>query len=349
MTLRLLLLVLLASVATAHAQDWDEEDIDPQAAAQMQAQAEAHRLHAQRVAQALAATGHARELALAALLRRSTSVATEGGVPPPGDAPSRRTAGDAQADAWLRAAAAKAGSDVLANQLVAAAAEDGPLRREAAQRWQAAEPGNLVPLLSMDLPADALLADARRAEDADVHLYAGVRWTRAALARHPPTVAEQRVLAGGEQAFLVDEAATLFATALWNASAMPTYHALAQACRGTALRASPARAADCRHVATVLADRSDNLLGARVGLSMLAEVADRGPERAGVEARQRRMDWQMQQWGRLASQQPRDGAAQFMQLLEDPAVRTERDLLERVLRAGGVSPEPPPGWRPPRD
>ena len=130
---------------------------------------------------------------------------------------------------------------------------------------------------------------------------------------------------------------------------MPTYHALVEACRGTALRTSPARAADCRHVANLLADRSYNLLGARVGLSMLAELSDRGPERTAIDARQRRMDWQMQQWGRLASQQPRDGAAQFVRLLDDPSVRNERDLLERVLQEGGVSPEPPPGWRPPRD
>lgn len=45
---------------------------------------------------------------------------------------------------------------------------------------------------------------------------------------------------------------------------------------------------------------------------------------------------------------PRDGAAQFVHLLDDPSIRSERQLAERVLQEGGVAPEPPQGWRPPR-
>ena len=309
-----------------------------------QAQAAAHRAHASRAAQALAKTGGARELAFAVLLR--DRAATTEAPMEAGDAPSRRVPADPEVAAWLHAAAAKAGGDVLVNQLVLAAADEAALRREAARRWQAAEPGNLVPLLSLGLPADALLAQARRADDADAHLYDGVRWMRAALARHPPTADEQRALADGEP-FIADEAAAMAAMA-HAAAALPSYHDLVQACRGTALQASPTRAADCRHVATLLADRSDNALGERVGLSMLAELAQRGPGRDAIEARQRRMDWQMQQWGRLASQQPRGGAAQFVRLLDDASIRGERQLAERVLQEGGVPPEPPQGWRPPR-
>lgn len=338
---RMLLIAILLLPLGAWAQAWDEPA--PDAAATL-AEA-AHRAHAMRVAQVLAKTGGARELAFAALLR--DRAATAEAPMEAGDAPSRRVPADPEAAAWLRAAAAKAGGDVLAHQLVLAAADDDALRREAAGRWHSAEPGNLVPLLSLGLPADALLAQARRAVDADAHLYDGVRWMRAALARHPPTADEQRALAGGEP-FLADEAAAMAAMAYAAAVALPSYHDLVQACRGTALQASPTRAADCRHVASLLADRADNALGERVGLSMLTELAQRGPERAGVEARQRRMDWQMQQWGRLASQQPRDGAAQFVRLLDDPSIRSERQLAERVLQEGGVAPEPPQGWRPPR-
>ncbi len=335
---RLFLIAILLLPAGAWAQAWDGPAPD---AATVQAEA-AHRAHASRVARALAKTGGARDLAFAAWLRGRAAT-----VEPPmeaDDAPSRRVPADPQSTAWLRSAAAKAGDDVIANQLVLAAADDVSLRREAARRWQAAEPGNLVPLLSLGLPADALLAQARRAADADAHLYDGVRWMRATLARHPPTADEQRALAGGEP-FLADEAAAMAAMAYAAAAALPSYHDLVQACRGTALQASPARAADCRHVATLLTERSDNALGERVGLSMLAELAPRGPERAQVEARQRRMDWQMQQWGRLASQQPRDGAGQFVRLLGDPSIRSERQLAERVLQEGGVPPEPPQGWR----
>jgi len=337
---RMLLIALLLLPAGAWAQAWQEPGPDD---ATVQAEA-AHRAHASRTAQALAKTGGARELAFAALLRGRAATAE---APMDADAPSRRVPADPDATAWLRAAAAKAGNDTLANQLVLAAVEDDALRREAARRWQAAEPGNLVPLLSLGLPADALLAEARRASDADAHLYDGVRWMRATLARYPPTPEEQRALARGEP-FLAEEAAAMAAMAYWAAAALPSYHDLVQACRGTALQASPARPADCLHAATLLAERSDNALGERVGLSMLAELAQRGPERAGVEALQRRMDWRMQQWGRLASQQPRDGAGQFVRLLDDPSVRGERQLVERVLQEGGVPPEPPQGWRPPR-
>lgn len=347
MTRCLLLAVFLAATPTAQGQAWEAAQ-DPAETMRLEAQMEAHRAHTARLVQALAKTGHARDLAFAAMLRGLADTG-QGGAAPSGDAPSRRVPADPEAAAWLRTAAAEAGDDVLAHQLVAAAAggTDAATRSAAAKRWQAAEPGNLVPLLYLDLPAEALLAAARQAADADTHMYAGVRWMRSALAKHPPTADEQRALAGDEP-FLADEAAAMAATAYWAGAALPSYQGLVQACRGTALHASPARAGDCRHAATLLADRSDNALGERVGLSMLAELVQRGPERAGVEARQRRMDWQMQQWGRLASQQPRDGAAQFVRLLDDPSIRSERQLAERVLQEGGVPPEPPQGWHPPR-
>ena len=344
MTRTLWLAVLLAAAPCLQAQDWGRAG-DPDAAALEQARIAAHRAQASRLAQALAKAGGARELAFAALLQEP--MMTTGAVMDADAAPSRRAPADAQATAWLRVAQAKAGNDVLAHQLVIAATTDDAVRDAAARRWQAAEPDNLVPLLSLGLPAEALLAQAARATEADVHLYDGVRWMRSVLARHPPTPDEQRALTAGEP-FHADEAAAVAAMAYAAAGMLPSYHALVQACRGTALQVSAARAGDCRHVANLLADRSDNVLGERVGLSMLLELAPRGAERTAIEARQRRMDWQMQQWGRLASQQPRDGAAQFARLLDDPSIRSERQLLARVLQEGGVASEPPEGWRLPR-
>ncbi|MCW5582142.1 MAG: hypothetical protein KIS72_12445, partial [Luteimonas sp.] len=269
---------------------------------------------------------------------------------PDGDAPSRPVPADAQVATWLRTAAARAGDDALAQQLVIAAAGgagDAGLRVAAAKRWQAVDPDNLVPRLFQGLSADALLAAARQATDADTHMYAGVRWMRSALAKHPPTDEEQRALTGGEP-FRREEAAAMAAMAYWAGAAMPAYHDLVQACRGTALRTSPARHADCRHAADLLAEHSDSALGVQVGLAMLHELAVGGAERAAIEERRRRMDWRMQQWGRLAAQQPRDGAAQFARLLDDASVGSELQLVARVLAEGGVLPDPPAGWRPPR-
>ena len=67
-----------------------------------------------------------------------------------------------------------------------------------------------------------------------------------------------------------------------------------------------------------------------------------------IQALRRRMDWQMLEWGRIATAQERDGAAQFVRLLGDPSVQTEQDLVERILAEAGVPLDPPAGWQPPR-
>ncbi len=180
MTRTLWLAVLLAAAPCLQAQDWGRAG-DPDAAALEQARIAAHRAQASRLAQALAKAGGARELAFAALLQEP--MMTTGAVMDADAAPSRRAPADAQATAWLRVAQAKAGNDVLAHQLVIAATTDDAVRDAAARRWQAAEPDNLVPLLSLGLPAEALLAQAARATEADVHLYDGVRWMRSATDR----------------------------------------------------------------------------------------------------------------------------------------------------------------------
>ncbi len=135
---------------------------------------------------------------------------------------------------------------------------------------------------------------------------------------------------------------------IWIAFSGPNLQPLRHACRGAELRARPARAADCRHVATLLADRSGAALEQGMGLLMLRELAGSQPEREAIDARRARRDWQMQRWHEISARQPRDGAEQFVRLLADPSIRTEQQLVERVLREAGVSPEPPAGWTPPR-
>lgn len=338
------------AAAAAHAQAPAPDGAqDAGDVAAMEAQGDAHRAYASRVAAGLSRNGDARALAFAALLDRMASAPT-GDAMPAGDAPSTRASRDPHADAQVRAAATQAGDDVVANLLViAAAGEDGDasLRDASARRWQAADAGNLLPLLFLSMPVDALLVEARRATHADMPMYETVRWMASAYLRHPPTADELALLSSGEGQSVAD-VASLMAMGLWSATVAPDYEALMQACRDDALRATPTRAADCRHVATLLADRAGSALDRSIGLAMLDSLARDAAERSAIDARRLHMDWQMLEWGRVAAQQPDGGAAQFVRLLSDPAVRTEQQLLERVLQEAGVPLAPPAGWRPPR-
>jgi hypothetical protein len=331
----LLPLLLWCACASVQAQPRDDAQ-----AAMFERQAEATARYHARIATAMADSRDVREQAFAALLRQ----AAEG-------APRERGGGSAApaADARLRAIAARAGADVIANQLLLAAIADpaSPERIAAVRRWLAVDPGSLAPLPHLGLAPDAMLAEARRATHARGGMYDAVRWMQAALLRHPLEPAERAALAGGAD-FDEAEAAALAAMALWSGLLQPAHGAWAEPCRGAALQASPGRADDCRHVASLLATEADGLLERTLGLSLLREQAATREARAAVDAQRRALDWQALQWGRVARQQPRDGAAQFVRLLDDPAIATEQQLMERVLQDAGIPLEPPANWTPPR-
>lgn len=335
------LALLLAPMAQA--QSWQDEGVEQAAMAQAMA---AHASHTSRLAGELAATDRPRELALAALLR--TQAAQGARQAPAGAAPSRAVPVDAQAQAWLQAAARRAGDDVLALQLVIAAdaSADGTLRRQAATRWQALEPDNIAPLLQAGVPAETLLVQGRAAGRSDSRHYAMLRWISGIYRAYPPTPQEQTVLTGGE-AWDTEEAAAL-AAAVVSAAIVPVHGSLLASCRGTALRAAPERRGDCRHVASVLADRPGTALDRAVGIDLLVELATEPAEQAVARQRQRLVHWQMLQWGQAVQRQPRAGTTQFARLLRDPTVTDELQLLARVLQEAGIPSEPPPGWMPPR-
>lgn len=347
MTRTLLLATLLCVAPALQAQSWQDAD-DAEEAAWQEQQAAASQAYQLRVAEALSASGEPREQAFAELLRRQTTAADAGTVPA-GDLPSRAAPRDPALESRLHAIAARAGDDRLANQFLIAVDRDtgSPLRRAAAQRWQAAEPDNLAALLQVGPPVDDLLAQARNTTHASTHMYDAVRWMSAAFQRHPLTPAELAALSG-DAPYHAEEAAAISAIALWSTAMVPSHRVLVDACRGVALRATPARSADCRHVAGVLADRSDSTLDRMVGLSMLRELATDSTERSRVHEQQRSLDWKMMQWGRIAAQQERDGAAQFVRLLRDAGIQNELQLAERVLAEAGVPLQPPAGWMPPR-
>ncbi len=345
MTRALLLASLLFAMPALHAQSWQGDPGDDEQSAWLEQQAATTDAYHARISAALASSRDVREQAFAVLLHR---LATAPESPMPGsDAPSRPVPRDTAVDNRLRSLAAKAGDDRLANQLLIAASDvASPIRAEAARRWQSTDPGNVSPLLYAGLPADALLVEARRTTHADTHGYEVVRWLMSVYLRYPLTAAERAALSGGD-AYHDEEAAAISASSIWGA-ATPAYSGLVEACRGAALRAVPTRAADCRHFATLLSEHSGSAIDRAVGLAILRELAGNNTERAAIDARRRTMDWQMLQWGRIAQQQPRDGAEQFVRLLGDASITTEQQLVERVLQEAGVPLEPPTGWSPPR-
>jgi hypothetical protein len=343
------LIALLLPAFAAHAQ-YAPQTPSADDIAREQAQQQAWQAYTTRVATALGRSDAARDLAFAAIL---DDVARQPAEPamPSGDTPSRPVEpapASSQAARWRQAATQKAGQDVLANQLLIASRRSGdaPARTEAARRWQALEPQNLAPLMFQGLGIDALLAAARTTTHSDLHMYDSVRWMQAALLRHPPTAVEQRALTD-DAAFHADEYSALSAMGLWSAFVMPAYQTLTQACEGSALRANASRAADCRHVAQVLVAQPSTALEHSIGLGMQRNLATTAAERAQADAARRRLDWQMQQWGRVSSQAEREGAAQFARLLADPTIKREQQLVERVLQEAAIVPDPPAGWRSP--
>lgn len=301
-------------------------------AASEAAMTQAWRSWSQRAAAALAATTQPRELAFAALLQGL------GNGPAPSQARPAR-----QADTWQQAA--RAGDDVLANALLAAGGDTGT-RVRAAQRWLGAEPQNLAPLLVRGGSAEAMLADARTATTFDLHMLDQVRWMQGALLRTPASPAERAAFVDGET-FVAEEHAAITASALWSSTVLPDPQPLLQACDPSATR-DPARLGDCRHVAAVLAERSDTMLGRLIGLGLQARLAATPSERDAAQERVRTLHWQNLEWGRASAALPRDGAGQFVRFLADPSIRTEVQLVERALQDAGVALAPPAGWQPPR-
>ena len=94
MTRCLLLAVFLAATPTAQGQAWEAAQ-DPAETMRLEAQMEAHRAHTARLVQALAKTGHARDLAFAAMLRGLADTG-QGGAAPSGDDPRRATSASSQ-------------------------------------------------------------------------------------------------------------------------------------------------------------------------------------------------------------------------------------------------------------
>lgn len=318
---------------------------DPEEAARMQAAQRATQTYHLRISEALAARATARDLTLAAILRR---LAAWSGVAAGGGDPSTaRLPPDARAQGWLAGAANATGAQddvLLQTLLVAADADDrAGLRARAAARWQVLEPDNLAAWLAGGQPGPALAASMRVTRH-DSHFYPRVRLIADALAAFPPTADERVALLPPDARMDHAQLAVIAALGIDLAVAIPAFQGLTQQCRDPALVATPGRPEACRQVARVLVTGSDTVLAESVGIGMLDRLAVTPAEQAEARHLRRGFDWRMQQ--RI----PLDGedGTNFFRLFRDPSVRDERELTERMLREAGIPPEPPPGWQPPR-
>lgn len=336
MTARLFLVFALAAFAPSLQAQLPPAGGDPGDARAVASERVARNYH-RRIAVAMAGDGQPRDLALAAILHDMASDGEGNGD-------------EALAGAWRQRAGAAAAGDVLANALLASPVNGSTgagSRQEAARRWAQREPDNIAPLLFLDGGVEQALAAAADLRRFDLHMYDQVRWMRSVLLRHPPTPSEFAVLAGGD-AGTVAEYAAISAMGLWAAAAMPPLQDLVDACSAAGLRVTAARSAGCARLARILAGASDSSFGRMAGVHMLGNLAADAPARAEAQALQRRMDWQMLEWGRISASQPRAGTPQFVRLLDDPQVRSEQDLIDRILGEAGVPLDPPAGWQPPR-
>ena len=299
----------------------------------------------QRVASVLQDSDVVRERALAAQLfafeGKPRRAAEQGRQPDsPREALARQLIADVDRsdDAVALAVAAQAGAALADKALVVASM----------QRWRSLEQDNLAPLLFSSMPVDELLVAARAATRYQSHGYDQVRLMSDAFQRVPISREETGADAWKEYPS-AELRAGVAAFAIWAAQAFPSLRLLTEACRDEALQATPTRRADCLHVARTLANHSDNLLMAGMGIGMLKRAANTSEDIALANTLARNHAWQQHKYHELLSSQR--GTAQeaegMLRLLRTPGIDSEIQLLEAALREQGISLLPPQDWNPP--
>ena len=296
----------------------------------------------QRVASALQDSKVVRERALAAQLfalqgkpRRAVEQSRQPDSPQ--DALARQLIVDVEKsdDAIVLSVAAQAGA-ALADQAQVTAST---------QRWRAIEQDNLAPMLFAAMPVDELLVAARAATRYQSHGYDQVRLMSHAFQRIPISRQETGAAAWKEYPS-AELRAGVAAFAIWAAQGFPSLKPLTTACRDAALEATPARRADCLHVARILANHSDNLLMAVMGIGMLKRAANTPEDKALAAALARNHAWQQHQYFEVLTS--RRGTAQevedTLRLLHAPGINSEVQLRDAALREVGIPLLPPQDW-----
>ena len=195
------------------------------------------------------------------------------------------------------------------------------------------------------MPVDELLVAARTATRYQSHAYDQIRLMSGAFQRVP--VSREETGAEGWEQYPTDELrAGVSAFGIWAAQGFPSLQPVTAACKGEALQAAPTRRADCLQLARTLANHSDNLLMASVGIAMLERAANTPEDHALAAKLARNHAWQQQKYFELLSS--RRGTAQEMEgelrLFKTPGIGNEIQLREAALRERGIALSPPQDW-----
>ena len=286
------------------------------------------------LADELAGAGDARNLALAASLRRYALKAV----------PAHAQDDDARSIEWQRRALAQMRDDPLVAMLVLADRESpqDPIGAQALQRWRDATPQNLVPLLLAETDGDEILRAARTMRRFDHGFIDLLRLVLDAVDRHPPSAQALSWLraAGGRDG----EIAALTIGTNLSMAIMPRFSPIMSACIKQVSPAQSERWRDCRHVGALLAESSDTAIAAMIGWSILRYAPD-APTRANAKKQRRQLRWRLRQWETLREcAAPGTDAPRFAAILRAHPELGEEALMREHLLAAGMVLEPPADW-----
>jgi hypothetical protein len=262
---------------------------------------------------------------------------------------------DAKTQRWLGDAERMGKDDPVVQALLLHRFSDGDptyRRQTAIRRWRENDTDNLAPLLAIGpadevLPIDELLASARSTARADFYFDDIARPLVNAVQDEPPSAASRRAMPDG----VVDAPEALGAqlgATIWATSVDVAFQPLVKACRGEALDATPRRRADCRHVARLLSEESDTLVGRGIGMNVRLRTYANEDELRAAAIAYRRFHWQSQQWNALSERDPTGYARSFARMLTSDRDITEYEIMQRTLTDAGISMAPPAGWAAPQ-
>jgi len=305
-----------------------------------------YRQYLTRTVETLAASGKARDMALAAMLLYDE------------DLPQTLRA---QRGLWWRTALDTAAGDVMVAHMVVmgyrregeTSAQDTTLRQQAARLWHTLEPSNLAPMLYLEQPIETTLAQAASSVYVDLHLYALGRWIHSTLRRYPPTTQELQAFAAADATIPEenqrlggwDNLLAMLTVGTQYAVMQPEYQRLRNACKPEELHLYPARKAICQHAAHVMVQRSTDVIQELLGFRILLDLRPAAYECQRLKTTASRLRWRLHRASELG--QGGFDVGYIQHFLQDASIRREQDAIESFLRQKNQPTEPPADWNDP--
>lgn len=292
------------------------------------------------MADSVARHGDAQALVLAALIRTSALPSVEDET---SDMPATpATPMDATTREWLDSARQQAPDDVVA-LIVAIDLErfDEARRQALIARWRVLEPDNLAPILLARLPEaerfDAV--SATRAYDSHYDDFLSTMYDT--LSRTVP--AAQLRMQARQAGMTLPEFLASSAIAYRAAAVSPDYPQVITPCERKPIEEP--RLAQCRSVAGVLLDHSDDQISEMVGARILAHIAPAEADRRAAAERLRAASWLTQQHMNVYLRDPSGFGERIARILDSRQAFSEQSMMRRIVVEAGLSPVPPTGWQ----